>query len=251
MNLPPRPHQFLLALAISLGATTVSACGDSAPSELSAGSISICFDFPSSDAGPPLEDFVETVSAEVVFDKAIADTSKEEFDSYCRASSSRVLQVKTNDQTWSIGYQAKDEDGADITPVVDFAPGQNITLTVKQQSSWGSYHTFSARSEDGVLLTLNDGRVEALEPEAIEGLSVAVGEKGGGSDLDECGKRVGHTLVFDAQSSATLTSGAQASIELDAGPAQVMNVASWTFDNVQCTDVWGPNAWMAWRTSAL
>lgn len=220
--------------------------------EFAPGSIAICFQHPQGDADSDShQSFEKIVTGTIVFDKAIAEVEADAFDGYCRNYSSRVLQVDTDTgQRWSVGYRALDHDENDITPTVDFEPGQTVELALKRNSGWGEYFTFSARNEDEVFLSMNDGGVQPLASETLEGLTVEVGEPSGLSDQESCGTRVGHELIFDAQTRSTLIGGERGTIELASGSASVMNIAAWYYENIQCEDVGGLDAWMVWRVSA-
>lgn len=239
-----------LFLMLWLGAAGLTACGESSDT-FSAGTIRVCFEQPEDGSDhPDFQDFQDVVDGTIVFDKAVGDTDDAVFAATCRERISRVLQVDVDGQRWNVGYGASDPDGQDITPDVSFAPGQPVTLALLRSISWGAYYTFSARTDDATFLAMTDGRSQLLAPEYMEGLTVEVGEQRGGSDQVECGKRVGHELIFQATTRTTLVGGERGSIELESGPARVMNVGAWDYEDIQCTDTWGPNAWMAWRASA-
>jgi|GEM_PF-4252355 len=276
MNPNKTPRLRALSFALCLGAASLAGCDASedtssdatgwlddatdfadasdsiSPQEFSAGRVTICFELPeNAPEADNHESFLKALDATIVFDKPIDQVGAQLFQAYCRESISRVLQVEVDGEHWSVGYGASDHTGGDITPDVSFAPGQPVTLALLRTFSWGAFYTFSARTEDATFLAMTDGRSQLLAPEFMEGLTVEVGEKRGGGDEVDCGKRVGHELIFDAQTRTTLVGGERGSIELESGPAQVMNIAAWDYEDLQCTDTWGPNTWMAWRASAL
>lgn len=235
----------LLALLI-VGALATVACGggNDSPEPLRTGSIGICFEAPEGASESPEGDLEETLDGEVVYDKAAAEADVE-----LSCNPSRVLQIDVDGELWSIGYRANDADGEDITPDVGLEVDQAVQVDLVRQMIWGTYEAFAVTTKEGHVLAMNDGYGVELPDGAVAGLEVTQGAEYGAESPDSCGTMVGHTLVFSAETSIELESATRGTVELASGPVDVMNVASWSFgEDLRCTDIWGPDAWMAFRT---
>ncbi len=236
----------ILTVACIVATLAASGCG-LLDDPLADGDVDICFAGPDGAIDPAKPGQLnESLDGTVVSDSADGDTT----DLNCNLS--RVLSVDVDGQTWRVGYRAIDHGGGDITPEVGFADGQAIHLTLVRDRGWGEYYAFAAQVQDGPLLAMNDGMGVELPDGAVEELSVSEDGEDGQSEDGNCGKQVGHELVFRANTTTSLANGESGSVEIGSGPIQVMNVATWSFaknQQVNCTDIWGPSAWMAWRTA--
>lgn len=209
---------------------------------LRAGRVQLCISVPSDDSGEMPEDINQTFQGTIV-----GEVPAEQVGDSISCTATHALEVDVDGESWFLGYTVLDYEGNDITPVVGFTPGESVQLSIARKQIWGVVNAFSAESKDGPLLAINDGMGATLPAGALEGMSVQEGSPYGARRADGCGTQVGHTLIFDAATTTELRSGYGGAVELSSGPVDITNVASWDFEDVQCTDTWGPDAWMAVR----
>lgn len=261
-RLKPRHLPTILICALLwFGSLSLSGCGGDEDGTVAAGDVNIRYDYPEGEMAPEFErdadgsivsieklEFNLAMDGTLVFDKPATDPS---IDLDWGDSVTRVLRVDVEGKLWTVGYQALDENGHDITPKVGFKAGQSVHLTLARRQPFGDYYAFSARSENGLLLAINDGMRTDIPADAIEGLKVTLGDKTGATQDDQCGTREAYELVFTAETSANLGAGHIAATTLEDGPAEVMNISAWSYEGAGCTDNGYPNAWMAWRASPL
>lgn len=187
--------------------TALAGCG--AFGDVPVGEVDVCFDAPGDydEEADPAEQFQqvsENLSSEVIFDRPADEV--ENLDVHC--SPTRVLRVRANNQVWTVGYAAHDEDGADITPDPGLSEGDSIRLVLERDLPWWTEHAFAVVESGQLGLAMNDGLGARLPADAIEGLSVEEGETYGLVDNDSigCGTIEAQRLVFSAESTRRLDS---------------------------------------------
>ena len=235
----------LISLLITLTAFGCVPADDEPSEPLRTGRTQVCIRAPSDTADTMPGDINDTLQGTIV-----GEVPAEQVSDSLSCNATRALEVDVDGESWFIGYSVLDHQGNDVTPVVGFAPGESVQMSIARQQGWGVYYAFAVESKEDPLLAINDGMGAILPAGALDGMTVEEGSSYGARRPDSCGTKVGHTLLFDAATTSELRSGYSGTVELGTGPVDITSISAWNYDKVQCTDTWGPNAWMAVRMPA-
>jgi hypothetical protein len=167
----------------------------------------------------------------------------------CYWTVERVLTIEAGDGvTWSVGYGVEDPEGALVTPALDVAPGDAVSLTYRSVQSFGSANGFVLEDEAGLVAALESGTWgPALEPGDVPGLNVSSGEMIGTQD-SECGTEGHFAWAFEGDEPVEVDPFGEDTVTIGGQAYTAMAVANlqWQGD-VQCTDLAGDEIWAVFR----
>lgn len=148
----------------------------------------------------------------------------------------------------TLGVQLRDDQ--DRTPDLGLELGKRVSAVVVQGATFGVDLGLALSDSAGFLGAFEEGR-QGDEPSEAErgGVKISGGEYTGGANEVMCGTQVDRKLDFVLGTErASLASGAQSILTSPNGVGlTVMNVAAYDYEDVKCTDVWGPRSWAIWR----
>jgi hypothetical protein len=172
-----------------------------------------------------------------------------ETDAECYWTQHRVLQIEDAEGVvWSVGYGIEEPNGDDVTPALDLAAGDSVSLSYRMVQSFGSAHGFVIEDADGLVAALESGTWgPALEDGDVPGLTVQDGDLLDTLEV-ECGTEGHFQWTFEGDTTTTVAPYGLGAMDIDGVDYTAMAVANmqWQGD-VQCTDLAGDQMWAVFR----
>lgn len=237
-----------LLLLLPLAAPMVACTGEEASGE--AGRMRLCLGRDGA-ASQEFGEILHTITGTVVSDGPGEEPPG--LPTPCSTAPSRVLVVddRAGDR-WSLGYGVSDADadgqpGADLTPALDVAPGDSVTLRFRGLHDFGDAYGFVLTDRDGVIAAFEDGSWgPGLADDDVPGLAVTRGAQIVAVDTD-CGRVASYKTIFTGDSAVTLAAVNEGAFTLGGAPMTALAVADWDYLTTECTDTAGARLWAVWR----
>ena len=157
-----------------------------------------------------------------------------------------LLSVDDGADVWTIGY-GWSEGGADVTPPMDVTPGASVQLTFRHVRSFGDAAGFVLLQEGVLVAALEVGAWgPALRGADVPGVRASEGQVTG-SERDACGRKVARQVLFDGDEQLALEAIDSAPLRIDGNPTTAWALASWGWENLECTDLAGELSWAVFR----
>lgn len=161
----------------------------------------------------------------------------------------RNLQLVDGDGTsWVLGFEVKDADGVDITPVLDVAPGDEVSLHFRNNVVWGDVSGFVLEDFEGALIVAADEGSwgGALKPGEVDGVVIERGREVIATEPSSCQPIEGFNIVFSADEKTVLAPVQSRIVHLGGQPFTGMAVAAWDYgepDGCSIADATGFTSW--------
>ena len=159
-----------------------------------------------------------------------------------------LVGIDDGKDVWKVGYRVMSSQSQDVSPELSLKVGQKVTLTVVKGSTWGTDLGFSIVDDTGLVAAFEEG-FQGKEPygKALDGIVVDMGDQYNATIQASCGIKHGHELVFKARSTIRLRNEEAETLNVNGYDVTAMNVATYTYDELYCTDIWGPKSWAIFR----
>ena len=166
----------------------------------------------------------------------------------CAEDAAYAVHIQKSDGvTWTVAYGILDNEGIQSAPAPDVSPGDTVNLLFRQVQ-----HTPPARGlvlvdGQGLVFAMDNGIAGgALETDVIDGLMVRRGLDVG-KTKDDCGKRSGAQIEFNAGGTVTLEPYTVSEVRLDDDNFEVYAISSFYWPSNACDESADEMAWALFR----
>lgn len=151
----------------------------------------------------------------------------------------------------TIGLAVSDHANADVTPALDVAVGDAVSLLYRYRFVWGDTAGFVLSDADGLVVAAEEGYWGgALRDGDVSGLTVTRGEEVLSSEPTDCLPVEGFDLTFAGDDTATLIPVDSTTVSVGGVEVTALAVAAWDHGEptgCDMSDATGVTAWVVSR----
>ena len=166
----------------------------------------------------------------------------------CANEAAHAIHIQKSDGiTWTVAYGILDSDGIQSAPAPDVSNGDTVNLLFRQVQNQPPARGLVLVDGQGLVLAMDNGIAGgALDADSIDGLMVRRGLDVGKSK-DDCGKRSGAQIEFNAGGTVTLEPYTVSEVQFDDNQFEVYAISSFYWPGNACSESTDEMAWALFR----